>query len=140
MIRTGEVVERNGEMAIVTFERPKACAGCNACMGNTCTRIELLTDANIGDTVDVEMPDKGILSASAMTYLIPLALLLMGLIGGTALHEPLGLPFNVNLFAAMLGFALLAVALAIVHRIDRSLARKKVFVPRLLRVRDTNSS
>ena len=127
-------MERKGEAAIVVFDRPTACGECKGCFGDVCTRVELTVDAEVGDIIDVEMPDRSILSASAMAYLIPLALLLTGLLGGTALHGPLALPLDVNLFAAIAGFLLLAVGLAIVRIIDRSLRLKRQWQPRVLRV------
>jgi len=134
MTRTGKVVEKKGGIAVIAFDRLATCEKCNGCFGGASTQIELEIDADIGDAVDIEMPDGRILSASAIAYLIPLALLLIGLLGGSALHGPLSLPLDVNLFSGIAGLLLLALGLVILRVIDRTLSSKHPWQPRVLRV------
>ena len=134
MIRSGEVTERNGGTVTVVFDRPAACGTCGGCSGAACAKVELTADADIGDAVEVEMPDKNILFASAIAYLLPLALLLTGLLGGTSLHASLAPQINANLFAAVSGLLLFGAGLAAVRAIDRLLARRRRWRPRVLRV------
>lgn len=134
MIRTGEIVEKKGELSTVVFERPAACAHCDGCMGNQCTRIDLPTCAEVGDSVEVEMPAKNILSASAIAYLIPLFLLLLGLLLGGPVRAWLSLTMDANLFSAILGLSLLAIGLGIVRLMDQKLRKRPDWVPRVVAV------
>lgn len=135
MVRTGEVVEQKGGISVIVFERPQACTNCNGCMGgDKCTRIELPLEADVGDTVSVEMPDQNILSASAMAYLIPVALLLIGLIGANLLHTPLGISMDSDMFSAIWGISLAGIGILIVTRIDRRLSTQSDWQPKVLSV------
>lgn len=138
MIRTGEVVEQCGDMVSVVFERPAACASCKGCLGNQCTRIELEAKAEIGDLIDVEMPDESILTASALTYLVPLVLMLVGILFSGALREALDISINEDLFSALCGILMLTAGLFAVARIDKALVKRKDWQPRVVRVYERN--
>ncbi|HML46134.1 MAG TPA: SoxR reducing system RseC family protein [Clostridia bacterium] len=85
MIREGKVLEHVGDMIRVEFVRPADCGKCNACNGKQC-RILLHGEANPGDRVEVEMPDTHMIKVSAMAYVIPLSMLLLGMLVFWALH------------------------------------------------------
>lgn len=134
MVRTGEVVEKTGDVLSVVFERPEACTHCNGCIKKHCTRVDIPGQADVGDTVEVEMPEKSIVGASAIAYIVPLAALIAGLFIGYALHGPMGIGMDPNLFAAICGGICLALGLLGVYGIDRMLRGRKDWQPKVLTV------
>lgn len=140
MTRTGEVVEKGEGMLTVVFERPAACENCNGCLSKQCANVELPGEADVGDRVDVALPDKNVVGASAIAYLIPLALLVAGLVLGAALHAPLGIGMQQDLFAAVVGGVLLILGLGIVRGIDQALRKKQSWQPRIVAVHPKNEN
>ena len=109
MVRTGFVKEKKGEELKVCFSRPEACEGCKGCAKGLLPKQELLTvfgQAEIGDMVDVEMPQAQTLKASILLYVLPLALLLIGLLIGNAA----GFSDGVTLLLSLAGLAIGALA------------------------------
>ena len=91
MLRTGRVVNAgNGEIE-VCFDRPEACEHCNACAGQKHhTLVKVPGDAPLGSLVDVEMPPSQLLKASVLAYIVPLALLILGVVCGLFLFHSEG--------------------------------------------------
>ena len=88
MIRTGFVKEKKKDTLKVCFERPEACEGCRGCAKGILPKKELLTvfgQADVGDMVDVRMPEAQTLKASLMAYAVPLCTLLLGLAAASLL-------------------------------------------------------
>ena len=84
MRRPGEVTDSKNGWLQVTFCRPDACQSCGACEGGKKeTVIWIRGEADIGDIAVVDMPDRTILRASAMAYLLPLFLFFVGLALGS---------------------------------------------------------
>lgn len=134
MIRNGEVVEKHGGRLTVVFERPEACANCNGCLSKQCTNVMLAGEAEVGDEVAVALPDKNIVGASAIAYLIPLAMLIVGLFLGYWMQEALGISMRPDVFAALCGGVLLCMGLGVVHWIDKRLRRKRDWQPKIVSV------
>lgn len=87
MIRSGKVVKATGKLLQVCFERPEMCQHCGAC-GHGQKQESLVTlhgKANVGDTVIVDMPEGQLLWLSLITYLFPLAGLILGMLLGSRL-------------------------------------------------------
>lgn len=87
MIRTGFVKEKKGDQLRVCFDRPEACEGCKGCAKGLLPKKELLTvtgQAEVGDMVDVQMPDAQMLKATLLAYAMPLALFLIGMLVANA--------------------------------------------------------
>lgn len=119
MIRTGFVKEKKGEELRVCFERPEACEGCKGCSKSFLPKKELLLaygEANIGDMVDVEMPEGHLLRATLLAYALPLLLLIAGLVLGTVLK--LG-----DMAALVLAFAGLALGYVLTRGVDKKLRK-----------------
>lgn len=134
MVLSGEVVKVNGEFVSVVFDRPATCANCNGCLNKQCTHIDLEADAAVGDVLDVQMPDKNILEASSIAYVTPLAMFIVGLFIGAALHAPLGISLEKDLFVALSAILCLALGLAMVTLVDRKLKGKQVWQPQVVAV------
>ena len=134
MVRTGEVVDKADGVLAVVFERPGACAHCNGCIKTNCNRVDIPGEAEVGDTIDVEMPDRSVVGASAIAYILPLALFLAGLFAGNGLHGTLARAMDANIFSAICGLAGLALGLLAVHAVDRALRGRKGWQPQIIAV------
>ena len=130
MIRTGKVIEAKGTALKVCFERPEMCAHCKMCaegIREGSTVIMLRGNARTGDTVEVEMPDRQLLRYTAAAYLIPLAMLLLGLLAGGLLHLTEALQ-------AVTALVCLGIGLLLVYLYDKHLTRNGNALPTLVRV------
>jgi len=120
MIRTGFVKEKKGDQLRVCFDRPEACEGCKGCAKGLLPKKELLTitgQAEVGDMVDVEMPEAQMLKASMLAYAMPLALFLIGLGVGSAARLSDGV-------TALVALACLALGYLAARVIDKKLGRR----------------
>ena len=127
MIRTGEVTAVKGDFIEVTFCRPADCEKCHACHGGQKqTTLTLRGAASVGDQAVVEMPTRTILSASAIAYAMPLAGLMLGLVGGTLLF-----PQSKDVAGLAGGVAGLIVAAAITRLTERFRRGKAKWQPTL---------
>ncbi|MBO4837735.1 MAG: SoxR reducing system RseC family protein [Clostridia bacterium] len=89
VVRRGFVKEKKGSLLRVCFERPDACEGCKGCAKGLVPQRELLTvfgQAEVGDQVDVRMPEARTLKATLMAYAVPLLAMLAGLAVGFMLN------------------------------------------------------
>ena len=129
MVRTGKVVGTDGKTLDVCFERPEMCAKCGACMGRKPHELTVGIEgkAEIGDTVDVEMPDAKIVKVSLIAYIIPLIGLLIGLLIGQTL-------INNDIWAAVIGLIGLGAGFLIARTFDKRLGAQKEWQPKLLAV------
>lgn len=118
-------VKDNGKIAVVSMKRTEACAKCKACFAGFSESTMLLEvknaySAKIGDSVLIELPDKGFFAASMIMYLFPLAAALAGFFAGGAVSDILG-------FA--LGVLLLLVSYLIIRANEGKLKRLPLFSP-----------
>ena len=129
MIRTGRVIQAEENTLTVCFSRMEACDTCNLCgNGRDDTTVSIKGQAEVGDRVEVEMPEAQVLKVSVITYAIPLASLLLGLWLGTLVFP--GREGAVLISALLfLGIGLMAVKL-----LDRTLGRKSHWQPKLIAV------
>ena len=129
MIRTGRVVEAKDGSLKVCFDRPEMCASCGKC-GAHGVHQELVTvqgEAQVGNWVQVEMPDAQVVKVSLIAYVIPLVFLMAGLVIG---QNVLG----TDAWAAGLGIGLMAAGLLVVRLIDKRLGGRPGWKPRLVNV------
>lgn len=79
----GIVTSVNGDKAEVMFMRYSACGkGCESCQGCE-SRLSAITavnskNADVGDTVEVLLPEQSVLPLALTVYLLPLALIFLG--------------------------------------------------------------
>ena len=127
MIRTGKVVSAENGRVSVCFQRPEMCEKCGACGERHESLISFEADAQVGDLVQVDLPETQLLRTAAFTYLIPIAALLLGLWGGqTLFHSELG--------CALSAAGLLAISLLVVIRYDRRMRKDPNKTPRLITI------
>src|SRR5665648_116350 len=92
----GEIIELKRDEAVVMVQRSSACGKCGACEMSRNQDKMKLTVANhlkgeVGDYVELELSSTQVLKASAITYLIPLGALFIGVAGGYILSPRYGL-------------------------------------------------
>ena len=128
MIRTGKIVESQTGRLRVCFDRPEMCEHCGACTGHAHQEtVTLYGEGNVGDLVQVEMPDAKVLGASALAYAVPLGGLLLGLAAGQIL-------FQSDIAAAIGGALGLAICWLALHIFDKKMGKSSSFRPKLIAV------
>ena len=132
MIRTGRVVEKEQNLLRVCFEKEEACQGCGMCSRQE-SMVSIPGDAEVGDVVEVALPDAQVLKASLVTYAIPLVGLIGGLWLGTALFPDRE---GMVLLAGLAGTVIL---FAGVKQFDRKLRQTASWQPRVVAVRPGNA-
>ncbi len=120
----GVVVALSGQEATLNFSRSKMCAHCGACLSAGPQQMEMTLPntlgAKIGDTVSVELGGRQVAGASMIAYLIPLALLLLGVWAGSRFSE---------IAAVCCGLGGWALSFVVLRVIDRRLKRRNSFQP-----------
>lgn len=128
MQRAGRVVAVQEGRLEVCFERPEACARCGACGGGKHFATVLVPgDAPVGSWVEVEMPERQILRASALAYVFPLLMLLAGLLAGMLLSDN-------EMLWALLALACMGAAWVALRWMDRRVSRREDWRPRIVAV------
>lgn len=142
MQEEGLVVKIMGGMAQVETTQQEACKSCGAqgmchAMGGDKRRVVTAINqagASVGDTVIMAMPRKGVLGASFLVYMVPVAALLVGASLGRKWGQAWGLEPQTS--AVVLGGAALVGAWLVLRKVSRRLAGRKelkVTVVRILR-------
>ena len=130
MIRTGFVKEKKGEKLSVCFERPSSCQGCKGCAKGLVGKNELLTvfgQAEVGDIVDVQMPEDHVFQASLLAYALPLCMMILFLVAGSAL----GLADTTAFLMALAG---LAAGFGLVRLAEKKLRGNQAWRPQIINV------
>jgi sigma-E factor negative regulatory protein RseC len=127
--KTGIVVEVNGKNALVRFERSKECGKCRGCsmVGDKESVVEIKNtlNAEVGDTVGIELHARSVITASLLLYVIPLAALIAGLF----LFMPLG-----ELWAAAGGIACALLVYAVIKLLEPYFKRSGEFDPKMTKI------
>ncbi len=142
MQEEGVVVQTMGGMAQVETTQQEACKSCGAqgmchAMGGDKRRVITAINqvgAREGDKVVLTMPRKGVLGASFLVYMVPVAALLVGASVGKKWGQTLGL--EPQTAAVVLGGVALVAAWLVLRKVSRHLAGRKeltVTVVRILR-------
>lgn len=121
MKETGRVISIDGREASVLFKRTSMCAKCGACgMGSTQDNITVsmpnVLGAAVGDEVQVQFTSRNALASSALGYIFPLLMLLIGILVGYQL-PPIG-NLAPDILAAIGGLAFAALAFVILKLLD----------------------
>ena len=129
MLRTGKVVAAGKGELQVCFERPEACAHCRACGEAHESLVTIPGSAPVGSRIDVDMPEKQVLKASLLAYVIPLAMLLAGLAAGSAiLHS--------EVWAAVCGVVCMGLSWFVLRLLDRRVKQNAAWRPTIVAVHE----
>ena len=130
MLRTGKVVAASGGELEVCFERPEACAHCGACGGQKEeTLVKIPGSVPVGRWIDVDMPEKQVLKASALAYVLPLLMLLGGLALGSVL-------FAQEALWAVTGIACMGLSWLLLRLLEKQLRRRDIWQPKSVAVHE----
>ena len=140
LIETAEVVESRGDTAVVKTFRSEAChhcaakGACGVMGGGKEMRVEVLNypRASAGDRVELALPESSFVKASAASYMLPLAFIVVGAFLGNAYGPNYG--FTSDTAAIVLAAAGLALAIPLIIRINRRLKDKEHYIPRIIRI------
>jgi sigma-E factor negative regulatory protein RseC len=131
--KTGIVVEVNGRNAVVRFERSKECGKCRGCtmIGDKESAVEIKNtlNAEVGDTVGIELHARSVITASLLLYVIPLAALILGLF----LFMPLG-----ELWATVGGIACALLVYAVIKLFEPYFKQTGEFDPKMIKILERN--
>ncbi|MBM7582289.1 sigma-E factor negative regulatory protein RseC [Caldicoprobacter guelmensis] len=141
MTEVGEVVRTKGDMAVVRLKRNSACSRCGACGLGAGPDDMFLTLPNTlkakpGDLVELSLESGQLLKASAITYVIPLIALIVGVVMGYMLGERIGI--DRQLAGAILGIVFTAAAFGAIRALDPLFRRSNHFVPRMVSILSNN--
>lgn len=86
MKEIGTVVQLDHNKALVLFERSSACQSCGRCQRAEGAHMQVwlpnTKQAEVGDKVCVELGARGMLRATWLAYMFPLAMLFLGVAAG----------------------------------------------------------
>lgn len=133
MVRTGKVVSAAKGKLEVCFERPEACAHCRVCGEVHESLVTIPGDAPVGSWIEVDMPEKQVLKASAIAYVLPLVLLLAGIALGTVI-------FHQEALSAVMGLACMGISWFTLRLIDKRMQRNHIWQPNILAVHENKES
>lgn len=131
----GQVVKIHDDLVTVKYNRQSACKNCQACMAGAKENEMFLTAQNdchaeIGDFVNVTLPEKQFIKAVSLLYGVPLVTMLLGF------FIAYQIPFiyesaNKELYSFIVGIVAMVVTYFIIHLRDK---RKTHELPRVTRV------
>lgn len=129
MTEKGEVIGTEGKLARVRFIRSTACGNCVACgMSKDAKEVIIAvnnsTNAKIGDWVEIEFNTQKALASSAIAYIFPLAMLVIGVAAGYFLVNGGVIQADKEIVAAGLGIGLTILAFLIIRILDPVLRKK----------------
>lgn len=134
MQQSGLIVHIQDDKATVRFTRSKSCAHCGACIrfGDNEMQVEVenTLHAQAGDRVCVELHAKSFVQASFLAYIVPLALLLLGVGLGSSLGG--------DLLGVVCGLGGALIAFFILKGLEPRIARNKKFHPHMVSIEINN--
>lgn len=113
LIEQGIVIKKEGDVAEISLLRSDACESCDSFFckaGKQGENILLARDeefsSSVGDVVRVAITGKSIYYATALIYIVPLVLLILGIVVGLSIFEGYSM-IEVWAFAMGIGFVAL---------------------------------
>ena len=136
MRRKGLVAEATEGYAVVLVRAEEGCGdcGCGHSKGCRLLRVKARDELGVqaGQTVELEMPEGGVVLAALALFLVPLAALIAGMLVVAAALESIGAE-HVQAWSIVGGFVCLGLSLFVVRAVDRWMGRSGK-APRVLSV------
>lgn len=129
MEQIGYVRRTFEDMAEVEVRRISGCGGgCSSCGGGCNTPSVVVSlknsiDAKVGDYVEIKGEPNQIIKYALILYMIPFAMLIMGIVLGMALFKSRGM-INYEGYGFLSGLVFLIISFLIVKKIDLSIQKK----------------
>lgn len=135
MKQFGRVVEVSENKAFVIMEKHSSCSNCNACkIGSDSHELRIEAINSVGakseQIVEVDMEGQHVLTAAFILYMIPLFALFVGVIIGNIVFPAQ------ELFAALVGFGLMALAFLGIKMKDQSFKNDQRYIPVITKIRE----
>lgn len=130
MDQVGYILGTENGRARVEVKRLSGCSGtCKSCSGcdtpSVIVNLENTIGAKIGDIVEIKGQGNTILKYTFLIYMIPFAMLILGLVGGITKFKAMGYA-NYELYGFLVGIVFLFLSFGILKLIDnKSKARTK---------------
>ncbi len=129
MIEKGEVVGTEGKLAFVKFMRTSACGNCTACgmakdEKDVTVQVWNSTDVKKGDFVDVEIETQKALASSAIAYVFPLGMLMIGAVLGFAMGGGTPIGMDKNILGAIFGIGFTLVSYVVIRLLEPVLKKR----------------
>jgi len=126
--------------AMVVTERDDACSNCESAQfchsladcSRTETRVFNRADAAVGDRVIISLSSRSVFKSAMILYILPIVSLLIGAIGGSGLHQQLGI--GETGAAILFGFAGLILGFTIAGMISKRLTAGSKLTPVITRI------
>jgi sigma-E factor negative regulatory protein RseC len=140
MQQVGKVIEVfDNHQAKLLMTKHAACESCGAChRGKENMNMNIIAfnevDAQIGDTVEVDMETQSVLGAAFIVYVIPLFTLLAGLIGGNYLLKKIGFTRNIEIHAAGIGLIMMGLTFLIIKLFDNVFKKDQRYIPAITKI------
>lgn len=141
MEQIGYVRKTFDDMAEVEVRRISGCGGgCSSCGGgcdvpNITVSLKNLIQAKEGDYVEIKGKADTIIKYALIVYMIPFAMLILGIILGMALFKSNGI-VNYETYGFLSGLIFLGVSFLIVKRIDSSIKKKNENAMEMVKILD----
>ena len=139
MEQLGYVRKTSNNTAEVEVRRIAGCGGgCSSCGGgcsapNIVIELENRIGAKTGDFVEIKAKSKNIIKYALIAYMIPFAMLIVGIVLGVNLFQSMDIA-NYETLGFLMGIVFLAVSFIIVKVIDRAIKNKNENAMEMVRV------
>ena len=138
-----EITEIHGNKADILFKRTSACGRCGACgmlanMDEITIQAENTLNAKVGDQVLVEFSDASAMKASALAYLIPLAMLFIGVLIGYYMNTLVLHVEEGDVVAALSGVVFTAIGFLILKFIDPKFKKNNKYMYKMVEIKQNN--
>ncbi|SHI51954.1 positive regulator of sigma(E), RseC/MucC [Geosporobacter subterraneus DSM 17957] len=140
MHQVGKVLETlKGNKARILMTKHAACGDCGACQHgkeNMTLTIAAINEvgAEVGDMVEVNMETQDVLGAAFIIYVIPLIVMVLGIGGSGYLLKQMGYRGNVELYAAFIGFLIMALSFMIIRMFEKRFRANRKYIPEITRI------
>lgn len=139
MEQVGYVCKIIDDKAEVEVRRISSCGGgCSSC-GGSCNVPSIivvmnnLINAEVGDYVEIRAKSKNIIKYALIVYMIPFAMLILGIILGMNLFQSMNMS-NYETYGFMIGLIFLVISFTIVRRIDKFIEKKNENTMEMVRI------
>jgi sigma-E factor negative regulatory protein RseC len=142
LTESGVVIEVVNNTARVRFRRTSACGHCTSCglkkgQDEIVIETENSLHAKVNDRVEMEITPGSIFKASVYAYIFPLGMLVLGLVIGYIVGNATGILGNPEIFSAICGIVLTALAFFIMKWTEPSLKKRLKSVFRMVSIIQT---
>lgn len=144
MVKEQGIVEKiDNHSAMIRVNRTSACATCkshDSChMEKRDIVVEVANDlqAQVGDKVELSMPEGAVMQLSIIVYLLPIIALIIGAFTGASIGEALLL--NASVSAVIVGATLMIIVFFFLKKLEKTPDFRQRYQARITRIVSANS-